>query len=102
MTEAPGAAGGECVASQVGYRSGAYPRTPVMRVAKMELRVPPGRMGQFSTDGFERCQRSDQALREMLVEAVRQRWCDHFLRNSSPRRPELCPSGPGTSPSTTL
>src|SRR3546814_8858132 len=58
----------------LGYRSGHYPRTLVTRVGKLELRVPQDRAGRFSTELFERYQRSEQelvaTLAEMYVQGV--------------------------------
>src|SRR3546814_3595986 len=48
--------------------SGHYPRTLVTRVGKLELRVPQDRAGRFSTELFERYQRSEQALVATLAE----------------------------------
>jgi hypothetical protein len=45
-----------------GYPSGHYGRTLITRVGKLELRVPQDRMGRFSTELFERYQRSERAL----------------------------------------
>src|SRR3712207_8776992 len=44
------------------YRAGYYGRTLITRVGKLELRVPQDRDGRFSTELFERYQRSEQAL----------------------------------------
>src|SRR3982750_2573483 len=68
MTDALGAAEGERTAGRLGYRSGYYGRTLVTRVGKLELRVPQDREGRFSTELFERCQRSEQALVATLAE----------------------------------
>src|SRR3546814_2847460 len=54
--------------ARLGYRSGHYPRTLVTRVGKLELRVPQDRAGRFSTELFERYQRSEQALVATLAE----------------------------------
>jgi putative transposase len=74
MTEALGAGKSARVAGRVGYRSGYYDRTLVTRVGKLELRVPQDRDGHFSTELFERYQRSEQAfvstLAEMYVQGV--------------------------------
>jgi transposase-like protein len=43
-------------------------RTLVTRVGKLELRVPQDRDGRFSTELFERYQRSEQALVSTLPE----------------------------------
>lgn len=45
-----------------GYRAGHYSRSLVTRVGKIELRVPQDREGNFSTELFERYQRSEKAL----------------------------------------
>lgn len=45
-----------------GYRSGYYRRRLNTRVGTLELRVPQDRDGLFSTDVFERYQRSEKAL----------------------------------------
>src|SRR3712207_9387687 len=45
-----------------------YTRTLVTRVGKLELRVPQDRDGRFSTELFERYQRSEQALVATLAE----------------------------------
>ena len=68
MTETVGAAKGEHSAGRLGYRSGYYSRTLVTRVGKLELRVPQDRDGRFSTELFERYQRSEQALVSTLAE----------------------------------
>ena len=68
MTDAIGAEKGERTAGRVGYRSGYYTRTLVTRVGKLELRVPQDRDGRFSTELFERYQRSEQALVATLAE----------------------------------
>jgi putative transposase len=60
--------------SRQGYRSGYYSRSLVTRVGRLELRVPQDRAGQFSTQVFERYQRSEEALvlalSEMYVQGV--------------------------------
>ena len=68
MSEALGAAKGERTAGRLGYRAGYYGRTLVTRVGKLELRVPQDREGRFSTELFERYQRSEQALVAALAE----------------------------------
>ncbi|MER8537810.1 IS256 family transposase, partial [Mesorhizobium sp. M1023] len=50
------------------YRSGYYERKLVTRVGVLELRVPQDRAGRFSTELFERYQRSEKALVSALVE----------------------------------
>jgi transposase-like protein len=62
MTEALGAAKGERIDGRLGYRSGYYPRSLLTRVGKIELRVAQDRQGRFSTELFERYQRSEKAL----------------------------------------
>ena len=52
MDEALQAGKGERTASRLGYRAGYYGRTLVTRVGKLELRVPQGRKGRFSTEFF--------------------------------------------------
>ena len=68
MTDALGAEKGERSAARLGYRSGYYSRTLITRVGKLELRVPQDRDGRFSTELFERYQRSEQALGATLAE----------------------------------
>jgi len=68
MADALGAGKGERTAARLGYRSGYYGRTLVTRVGKLELRVPQDRDGRFSTELFERYQRSEQALVATLAE----------------------------------
>ena len=74
MDEALGAQKGERTRERVGYRSGAYSRTLITRVGKLELRVPQDRQGRFRTEVFERYQRSEKALvgalAEMYVQGV--------------------------------
>jgi putative transposase len=68
MTEAVRAEKGERTADRAGYRSGYYERKLVTRVGVLELRVPQDRAGRFSTELFERYQRSEKALVAALVE----------------------------------
>lgn len=68
MDEAVGASKSERTDGRLGYRSGYYTRTLVTRVGKLELRVPQDRAGRFSTELFERYQRSEQALVATLAE----------------------------------
>jgi putative transposase len=68
MTEALGAAKGERVEARLGYRSGHYSRSLVTRIGKIELRIPQDRQGRFSTELFERYQRSEKALMAALTE----------------------------------
>ncbi len=50
------------------YRSGYYARSLITRVGKLELRVPQDRNGRFSTEIFERYQRSEKALVAALTQ----------------------------------
>src|SRR5262245_30412213 len=70
MTEALGAEKGERAWGRQGHTSGYYGRTLITRVGKLELRVPQDRAGRFSTELFERYQRSERALVEMYVQGV--------------------------------
>jgi len=60
MTDALGAEKGERSPGRLGYRSGYYSRSSVTRVGKLGLRIPQNRQGQFSTQIFERYQRSEK------------------------------------------
>jgi putative transposase len=68
MEEAVGARKGERTALRVGYRSGYYERFLTTRVGTMELRIPQDRDGRFSTELFDRYQRSEKALFSALAE----------------------------------
>lgn len=68
MTEAAGAQKGERVEGRLSYRSGYYARSLIRRVGKLELRVPQDRNGRFSTEIFERYQRSEKALVAALTQ----------------------------------
>lgn len=74
MDEALRAGKWERSESRRGHRSGYYTRGLVTRVGKIELRVPQDRLGRFSTEVFERYQRSEKALflslAEMYVQGV--------------------------------
>jgi putative transposase len=74
MTEALCAEKGERTEARLGYRSGYYQRCLITRVGTLELRVPQDRAGRFSTELFERYQRSEKALvgalAEMYVQGV--------------------------------
>jgi putative transposase len=95
MTEALGAEKGERTESRLGYRSGYYARSLITRVGTLELRVPQDRGGRFSTELFERYQRSEKALvgtlAEMYVQgvstrkvkAVTETLCGHSFSASS-------------------
>ena len=68
MEQVVAAAKSERTAGRTGYRSGYYERDLVTRVGKLELRVPQDRAGRFSTEVFERYQRSEKALVASLAE----------------------------------
>jgi putative transposase len=74
MSETIGAEKGERTEMRLAYRSGYYPRSLVTRVGTLELRVPQDRAGRFSTELFQRYQRSEKALvgtlAEMYVQGV--------------------------------
>ena len=74
MEEAVGASKGERAPGRLGYRSGYYSRKRTTRVGTLELHVPQDRQGRFSTEVFERYQRSEKALvsalSEMYVQGV--------------------------------
>ena len=74
MEEALQAGKGERTESRLGYRCGSYQRTLLTRVGRLELRVPQDRQGRFSTQVFERYQRSEKALvlalAQMYVQGV--------------------------------
>ena len=59
---------------RAGYRSGYYERSLITRVGRIELRVPQDRNGLFSTEIFEKYQRSEKAflgtLAQMYVQGV--------------------------------
>jgi putative transposase len=95
MTEALGAEKSERAVGRLGYRSGYYGRTLITRIGKLELRVPQDRAGRFSTELFERYQRSERALvaalAEMYVQGVSTRKVKAITRScaataSRPRR----------------
>mgnify|MGYP000917319519 CR=1 FL=1 len=95
MEETLGAGKGERTERRRGYRSGYYSRGLVTRVGKIELRVPQDRNGQFSTEVFERYQRSEKALVSALsemyiqgvstrkVKAVTEELCGHAFSAST-------------------
>jgi hypothetical protein len=68
MTEAVGAEKGERTAGRQGYRSGYYGRTLITRVGKLDLACRRDPAGRFSTELFERYQRSERALAAALAE----------------------------------
>ena len=59
----------ERTATRQGYRNGYRERQLNTRVGTLSLRVPRDREGKFSTQLFERCQRSEKALILALQEA---------------------------------
>ncbi len=81
MDQALGATKSERNEARVGYRSGYYPRSLVTRVGKISLKVPRDREGRFSTEVFDRYQRSEKALvlaiAEMCVQGVSTRDVTH-------------------------
>jgi putative transposase len=95
MAEAVGAQKGERAEGRLGYRSGYYARGLVTRVGKLELRVPQDRNGRFSTEIFERYQRSEKALVAALtqmyiqgvstrkVKAISEELCGHSFSASA-------------------
>src|SRR6266404_8833307 len=95
MSEVLGAQKGERTEGRMGYRSGYYVRNLVTRVGKLELRVPQDRQGRFSTELFERYQRSEMALVAALAEmyvqgvstrkvkAITEELCGHSFSASS-------------------
>jgi putative transposase len=68
VTEALSAERSERVGERRGYRSGSYSRSLITRAGTIELRVPRDRRGLFSTELFERYQRSEKALVSALAE----------------------------------
>ena len=68
MTEALGAAKGERTSDRLGYRSGYCKRHLTTRVGQVELRVPQDRNGAFSTELFERYERSEKAFVSALMQ----------------------------------
>jgi putative transposase len=68
MRKSLGAEKGERTEGRLDYHSGHYPRSLITRVAKIELKVPQDRQGRFSTELFERYQRSEKALVAALAE----------------------------------
>ena len=95
MDEALAASKSERTPERLGYRSGYYGRTLITRVGKLELRVPQDRSGHFSTELFERYQRSERALVATLAEmyvqgvstrkvkAITEELCGHSFSASS-------------------
>lgn len=68
MDECLGAGRYERTEGRLGYRSGYYSRNLLTRVGTLELRVPQDREGRFSTEIFDRYERSEKALVAALAE----------------------------------
>src|SRR6201981_3828777 len=95
MTEALGAEKGERTGGREGARWGYYSRARITGIGKLELRVPQDRAGRFSTELFERYQRSERALVAALAEmyvqgvstrkvkAITEELCGHSFSASS-------------------
>lgn len=66
-TEVLGAGPGERSPDRSGYCTGCYSRSLITRIGKLKLRVPRDREGRFSTELFERYQRSEKALVSALA-----------------------------------
>jgi putative transposase len=62
MSKALGAEKDERIEGRLGYRSGYYVRSLITRVGRVELWVPQDRQGRFSSELFERYQRSEKAF----------------------------------------
>ncbi len=87
MNELLGAAPSERSEARSGYRARYYTRHLTTRVGTLTLRVPRDREGRFSTELFERYQRSEKAfvaaLAEMYIQGV-------STRNVTAITEELC------------
>jgi len=95
MDETIGARKYERSQERRGRRSGYYTRSLITRVGTLELRVPQDRNGEFSTQLFERYQRSEKALVSALAEmyvqgvstrkvkAITEELCGHSFSASS-------------------
>jgi len=95
MDDCVGAAKGERTEMRRGYRNGHYSRNLMTRVGKLELRIPQDRQGHFSTEIFERYQRSEKALVSSLsemyiqgvstrkVKAITEELCGHAFSAST-------------------
>jgi putative transposase len=78
---------------RLGYRAGYYSRSLITRIGKLELRVPRDREGRFSTELFERYQRSEKALVSALAQmyvqgvstrkAITEELCGHSFSAST-------------------
>ena len=87
MTDALQAETGERTPERMGYRSGSYGLTLITRVGKLELRVPQDRGGRFSTELFERYQRSERALVATGGHRLGRAPPDPGCRDGQPREP---------------
>ena len=95
MVQTIGAEKGERAEERLAYHSGYYRRSLITRVGKLELRVPQDRNGGFSTEIFERYQRSEKALVAALtqmyiqgvstrkVQAISEELCGHSFSASA-------------------
>ena len=68
MTEFIGAEKHERTDERTGQRNGYKPRTLILSVGCIELRMPQARDGSFHTELFERYQRSERALTLAIIE----------------------------------
>lgn len=82
MSEVVGAKKRERIESRLGCRSGSYWSNLLTRVGTIELRVPRDYQGRFSTEIFERYQRSEKALAlaiaAMYVQGISTRKVTHI------------------------
>ena len=82
ISESVGAERYERHEERVGYRNGYRARQLYTRIGPVTLQVPQTRDGSFSTDIFQRYQRSEQAfvlaLMEMVVNGVSTRKVTHI------------------------
>jgi len=90
MTEHLGADRYERSEERTGYRHGSYERELTTRVGTLELEVPRAQDGSFSTELFDRYQRSEKALvlslMEMVVQGVSTRRVKKITTGPSGRR----------------
>jgi putative transposase len=80
FSQFPGAAPYERSHDRKGYRNGYYQRELFTRVKRLTLREPRDRQGRFSTDIFERYQRSEKALALALQESYFQGVSAHKVK----------------------
>lgn len=82
MDDCIGADPFERTKGRLSYRAGYYTRNLITRIGSIELRVPRDRAGLFSTELFERYQRSEKAfvlaLAEMYIQGVSTRKVAHI------------------------